>query len=83
MIWKLNDLSGTVVSLFLFGESYEAHWRTYEGMVICALCPKVSCKPGFQTPSLSTTLVAQIVPLGYSQGIYQFLVSPVCDTKIY
>lgn len=74
MIWKLSDLNGTIVSLFLFGDSYVAHWKIYEGTVVCVLCPGVSCKAGFSTPSLSTKLAAQIVSLGYSQGLYYFTI---------
>jgi hypothetical protein len=32
-VWRLTDLQGTEISLFLFGTSYQDHWREPEGSV--------------------------------------------------
>ena len=42
-IWKLSDLSSqtAVISLFLFGKSYQEHWKTSVGMVIALLNPNI------------------------------------------
>ena len=42
-IWKLSDLSSqtAVISLFLFGKSYQEHWKTSVGTVVALLNPNV------------------------------------------
>lgn len=58
----------TMTSLFLFGESYDVHYKQYEGTVIGILCPKVTVANDGTTISLSVNLGAQILVLGYSNG---------------
>lgn len=42
-IWKLSDLSGqnAVMTLFLFGEAFQKHWKTSLGTIIAILNPSV------------------------------------------
>ena len=42
-IWKLSDLSSqtAVISLFLFGKSYQEHWKTSVGTVVALLNPNI------------------------------------------
>ena len=42
-IWKLSDLSSqtAVISLFLFGKSYQEHWKTSVGTVVALLNPSI------------------------------------------
>lgn len=42
-VWKVSDLSSqsAVVSLFLFGKSYQEHWKMVQGSVIALLNPTV------------------------------------------
>ena len=42
-VWKLSDLSGqtAVVTVFLFGQAYQEHWKTPLGHVIALLNPNV------------------------------------------
>ena len=39
VIWRLSDLSSqmAVVSLFLFGQAYQEHWKIPQGHVIALL----------------------------------------------
>ena len=42
-IWKLSDLSSqtAIISLFLFGKSYQEHWKTSVGTVVALLNPSI------------------------------------------
>ena len=42
-VWKLSDLSSqsAVVSLFLFGKSYQEHWKMAQGSVVALLNPTI------------------------------------------
>lgn len=44
-IWKLSDLSSqtAVVSLFLFGTAFQAHWKTSLGTIVAILNPHSMC----------------------------------------
>ena len=41
-IWRLSDLQGTNVSLFLFGKAQTGLWKESEGSVIAVFHPEVS-----------------------------------------
>jgi DNA polymerase III alpha subunit len=40
-VFKLSDLKGTIVNVFLFGAVFEAHWKETVGAVLAILNPKV------------------------------------------
>jgi len=40
-IWRLSDLQGTNVSLFLFGKAQSGLWKETEGSVIAVFGPEV------------------------------------------
>ena len=42
-VWKLSDLSGqsAVVTVFLFGQAYQEHWKTPLGYVVALLNPNI------------------------------------------
>lgn len=42
-VWKLSDLSGqsAVVSVFLFGQAYQEHWKTSLGYIVALLNPSI------------------------------------------
>jgi hypothetical protein len=53
MIWFVSNLNGTSISLFLFGEAYDARWKESEGTIIAILNPKrKEDKPGSSQSSL-------------------------------
>ena len=41
-IWRLSDLQGTNVSLFLFGKAQTGLWKESEGAVIAIFNPEVT-----------------------------------------
>lgn len=45
-IWRLSDLQGTNVSLFLFGKAQTGLWKETEGSVIAVFGPEVCCQMG-------------------------------------
>lgn len=40
-IWKLSDLDGTSLSLFVFGSAFVEHWKELERTVVCIANAKV------------------------------------------
>ena len=58
----MTDLAGIIVTLFIFGECYDAHWKQYAGAVIAVLCPAIT------NTSIKVSRATQVVHLGYSQG---------------
>ena len=68
--WTLADLSGTSVSLFLFGDAYSDWWRADVGAVMAVLRPKLSPRGGsaendkHSAASISVDGPAQLLKLG-------------------
>ena len=40
-IWTISDLDGNAISLFLFSEAYENHWKEVEGTIVAIINPGV------------------------------------------
>ncbi len=68
IIWQLTDLLETTIPLFLFGNSYSAHYTKYTGQVVCVFSPSIS--NANDSISLSVNQATQIVALGYSDDIF-------------
>ena len=67
MIWKLSDLEGSSISIFLFRDAYDTHWKESEGTVIAVLNSKVvPAKDNQRSFSLSVSEAGEIAKLGTS-----------------
>jgi hypothetical protein len=72
MIWFVSNLNGTSISLFLFGEAYDARWKESEGTVIAILNPKrKEEKPGLshqsqdqRGPAYTVSNAGQVLVIG-------------------
>jgi hypothetical protein len=72
MIWFVSNLNGTSVSLFLFGEAYDARWKESEGTVVAILNPKrKEDKPGSSSsaqeqrgPAYTVSNAGQVLVIG-------------------
>lgn len=61
MVWKVSDLNNRTISLFLFGEAYEAHWKEAVSTVV-AIIGATSSQEG----RLTVKQPSQLVALGLS-----------------
>eukprot|EP00741_Cyanophora_paradoxa_P004986 tig00000842_g4833.t1 len=66
VIWKLYDLSGTAVSVFLFGRAYTEHWKETEGSLVAILNPKIMESRERSGVALSVYEGSQIARIGFS-----------------
>ena len=69
-IWKLSDLEEGNMTLFLFGDAYEAHWKESNGAVIAVLNARVlPPREGARSNerSLSVTEPGEVAKLGSAQ----------------
>ena len=56
-VWKLTDLGGTEISLFLFGGAYQDHWKEQEGGVFGVRGAKIKKEVGRTSPIASPQTV--------------------------
>ncbi|OAE19613.1 hypothetical protein AXG93_3756s1190 [Marchantia polymorpha subsp. ruderalis] len=66
VIWKLGTLDSNVISLFLFGDAYKAHWKEQPGSILAVLNANVRTDPKTKEPSLSVFNCDQVLMLGTS-----------------
>ena len=55
-IWKITDLRGNVISIFLFGKAFQELIRYSEGAVFCIANPKITSQAGKDGVSISLSI---------------------------
>ena len=65
-IWTLSDLTGCSVSVFLFGNAYETHWKEMEGSIIAVINPGIIAASEKGKFSLKTAKGCVLAKLGMS-----------------
>ncbi|KAG6543556.1 hypothetical protein Mapa_015050 [Marchantia paleacea] len=66
VIWKLGTLDSNVISVFLFGDAYKAHWKEQPGSILAILNSNVRADSKTKEPSLSVFNCDQVLMLGTS-----------------
>jgi minichromosome maintenance protein 10 len=65
MIWKISDLDNHSISVFLFREAYNAHWKESEGAMVAVLNAKVlPAREEFGAFSLSVSEAGEVAKVG-------------------
>lgn len=72
VVWKLSDLDGTEVSLFLFRTAFEAWYKEGPGAVVCVgnarALPRREDDEGF---ALSVSVATQVIKVGVAADMGQ------------
>jgi len=69
-IWKLSNLDGGEILLFLFGEAYEENWKEFTGIVVAILNPQLKedkNQKNSNTPAYSVNRAGQLLKMGKSK----------------
>jgi hypothetical protein len=67
MIWKISDLDNHSISVFLFRDAYNAHWKESEGAVVAVLNASIlPAREEFGAFSLSVSEAGEVAKIGTS-----------------
>ncbi|CAK4121964.1 unnamed protein product [Aphanomyces euteiches] len=66
VVWTLSDLENAMLSIFLYNDAYESHWKELEGSIVAIINPDIMPAKEHGRFALKVTSGANIVKLGTS-----------------